>query len=195
MRFYKSDYINELSLANKLGRALWGVVWVTLFRYSPRRAFGWRRFLLRVFKAKIDDTSVVYPSARVWAPWNLEMKAYAVIGEFVNCYNAGKVTIEEDGNLAGYNTLCTASHDIYSDSRKLITKPIVIGPGAWLFFNSFVSPGVVIGKGAIVAAGSVVVKDVQPYEIVGGNPSKFIRMREIKSHQKESGLKEDDHGN
>lgn len=190
MRFYKSDYVNELSLNNKIGRALWGIVWTLFFRFSPRRAFGWRRFLLRAFKAQLADTAVIYSSARIWAPWNLEMKEYAVIGEFVNCYNAAKVTIEEDGNIAGYNTLCTASHDIYSDSRKLITKPIVIGPGAWLFFHSFVSPGVTIGKGAIVAAGSVVVKDVQPYEIVGGNPSKFIRMREIKDHQQESVLKD-----
>lgn len=195
MRFYKSDYVNELSLSNKIGRALWGIVWTALFRCSPRRAFGWRRLLLRLFKAQIDDTALIYPSARIWAPWNLEMRAHAIMGDCVNCYNAGKVIIKEDGNLAGYNTLCTASHDIYSDSRKLIIQPIVIEPGAWLFFNSFVSPGVVIGKGAIVAAGSVVVKDVQPYEIVGGNPSKFIRMREIKDHQKESEVKEGVHGN
>ena len=195
MRFYKSDYINELSLSNKIGRASWGIVWVVLFRYSPRRAFGWRRFLLRLFKAQIDDTALIYSSARIWAPWNLEMRAHAIMGDCVNCYNAGKVTIKEDGNLAGYNTLCTASHDIYSDSRKLIIKPIVIEPGAWLFFNSFVSPGVVIGKGAIVAAGSVVIKDVQPYAIVGGNPSKFIRIREIKDHQKDGEFKEGDHGN
>lgn len=181
-RFYHSDYISPWSFSNKMRRALWNVTYLALFRFSPRRAFRWRCLLLKLFGAKMHPSAVVYPSAKIWAPWHLEMKAHAVMGEHVNCYNVGNVTIEEDGNLAGYNVLCGGGHDIYHDSRDLFTRPIVIGAGSWLFFHSFVYPGVTIGRGAIVTAGSVVVKDVAAFHIVGGNPAKFIKIRRLEGH-------------
>lgn len=54
---------------------------------------------------------------------------------------------------------------------------IVLEDDVWLGLGSIVNSGVRIGKGAVVAAGSVVVKDVEPYTIVGGNPAKFIKYR------------------
>ncbi len=56
-------------------------------------------------------------------------------------------------------------------------KPVTIGDGAWLGRNVIVLPGVKIGTGAIVGAGSVVTKDVDDFAIVGGAPAKFIRSR------------------
>jgi acetyltransferase-like isoleucine patch superfamily enzyme len=55
--------------------------------------------------------------------------------------------------------------------------PVNIGSDVWIGANAFVAPGVTIGDGAIVAAGAVVMRDVEPYEIVGGAPSKRLRMR------------------
>lgn len=55
------------------------------------------------------------------------------------------------------------------------TKPIVIQDKAWIGFNSIILKGVTIGKGSIVAAGSVVTKNVEPYTVVGGNPAKLIK--------------------
>ena len=53
----------------------------------------------------------------------------------------------------------------------------VIQSDAWIGMNAIIMPGVTIGEGAIVAAGSVVSKDVPPYTIVGGNPAKEIKKR------------------
>ncbi|WP_312148068.1 CatB-related O-acetyltransferase [Paenibacillus odorifer] len=53
----------------------------------------------------------------------------------------------------------------------------IIASDAWIGMNAMIMPGVKIGEGAIVAAGSVVVKDVPPYTIVGGNPAKVIKQR------------------
>ncbi|OOY08539.1 acetyltransferase [Thioclava sp. F36-7] len=53
----------------------------------------------------------------------------------------------------------------------------VIGPDVWLGFNTMVMPGVHIGAGAIVAAGSVVAQDVPPFAIVAGNPARVVRSR------------------
>ena len=54
---------------------------------------------------------------------------------------------------------------------------IVVGNGVWIGMDACIMPGVKIGDGAIIAAKSVVTKDVQPYTIVGGNPSKELKKR------------------
>src|ERR1043166_1734344 len=63
-----------------------------LFRFSPRRCFGWRRFLLRCFGAKIGRSVHVYPSATIYFPWNLEAGEESAIGEQAFIYNLGRVT-------------------------------------------------------------------------------------------------------
>jgi putative colanic acid biosynthesis acetyltransferase WcaF len=64
---------------------------------------------------------------------------------------------------------------------KLVTAPIRIGAGAWICAGAFVGPGVSIGDGSVVAARAVVVKDVEPWIVVGGNPAKFIKKRELRT--------------
>ncbi|QTE47088.1 hypothetical protein J3L21_19740 [Mucilaginibacter rubeus] len=55
------------------------------------------------------------------------------------------------------------------------TAPIIIEDHVWINFNVIILKGVTIGTGAIIAAGSVVTKDVAPFTLVGGNPAKFIK--------------------
>ena len=63
----------------------------------------------------------------------------------------------------------------------LITKPIMIMDNIWIASGAMILPGVTIGEGAVVTAGSVVVKDVEPWTVVGGNPAKMIKKRELKN--------------
>ncbi len=60
--------------------------------------------------------------------------------------------------------------------------PVEIGEYAWICSRSIILPGIKIGKGAVVASGSIVTKDVPPYAIVGGIPAKIIGQREIKQY-------------
>ena len=73
--------------------------------------------------------------------------------------------------------IMTGSHDIGSKSFPGIFKPITIDDYAWLGARSTILQGVHIGKGAVVCAGAVVVKDVEPFMIVGGVPAKVIGKR------------------
>jgi acetyltransferase-like isoleucine patch superfamily enzyme len=59
--------------------------------------------------------------------------------------------------------------------RNVDVRPTAIRDKAWIGFNTIILKGVVIGEGAVVAAGSVVTKSVDPYTVVGGNPAKFIK--------------------
>lgn len=61
------------------------------------------------------------------------------------------------------------------DWSNVTIRPVSIGNKAWIGFNVIILKGVTIGEGAIIAAGSVVTKDVAPYTIVAGNPARFIR--------------------
>jgi len=180
MRRSESHYPSSHSLANKALRGLWGIVWLVLFRPSPTLLHGWRRFLLRLFGASLGKGVHVYPSARIWAPWNLYMEDHSGIGPFVDCYTVDVIRIGRLAAVSQYSFLCAASHD-YRDIRlPLVTKPIVIGAYAWVAADVFVGPGVNIGEGAVVGARSTVLKDVEPWCVVSGNPVSLIKKREIR---------------
>jgi len=170
-------YRSELSIRNRLARACWGLVWGIFCRLSPRPFHGWRRLWLRLFGARVHATASVYPSARIWAPWNLEMGPRSAIGEGVDCYNVDRIAIDEDAIVSQYAFLCTASHDIADPGRKLITAPIRLERSSWVCAGAFVHPGVVMGEGAVAGARAVVTRHVKPWTVVAGNPAKLIKTR------------------
>jgi putative colanic acid biosynthesis acetyltransferase WcaF len=158
-----------------MGRALWGVVQSTLFRWSPRPMFGWRRFLLACFGARLDKKARVYPRARVWAPWNLEMEAYATIADDVDCYCVDRTRLGRRSTVSQYSYLCGATHDFEDPTRPLVPMPITIGARAWVAADVFVGPGVTVGEGTVVGARSSVFKDLPPWTVCAGSPAKPIR--------------------
>jgi putative colanic acid biosynthesis acetyltransferase WcaF len=158
---------------------LWMIVWTTLFRPSPVPFHAWRRLLLRLFGANIGPRAVPYPSARIWAPWNLVMGPGSCLSHFVDCYCVELVILEEDATVSQYAHLCTASHDYRYRDMPLIAGPIRICKGAWVTACAFIGPGVEVGEGAIVGACSAVFRDVPAWTIVGGNPAKYIKPRAV----------------
>lgn len=173
-----SKYQNDLSLKNKIGRQLWQIVYLLLFRYFGLKIFnGWRIFLLKIFGAKIGKGCVIYSSVKIWAPWNLELGDFVALGQQIDCYNVAKIKIYSNTTISQYVFLCSASHDITSVNNPLITAPIVINDQAWIAAGAFIYMGVTIGQGAVVGAKSCVFKDVLPWTIVGGNPAKLIKNR------------------
>ena len=159
----------------------WSICWILLARPFPRYMFmPWKRFLLRLFGARISDTVSVYASATIFMPWNLEMGEYSCIGPHVDCYNAAPIVIGSNAVISQRAYLCTASHDITKPTHPQIEKPIMIADKAWVAAEAFVGPGVTVGEGAVVGARGCVFKDVEPWTVVGGNPAKFIKKRVIK---------------
>jgi putative colanic acid biosynthesis acetyltransferase WcaF len=161
----------QITTANRLRRLLWNTVWLLLYRPSPVMLHGWRRMLLRLFGARIGQGAHPYPSARIWAPWNLQMGAHSCLSYAVDCYCVDRVTLGDRATVSQYSFLCTASHDHTRRSMPLVTAPIRIEDDAWVTADVFIGPGVTIGTGAMVSARSCVVADVAPWQIVAGNPA------------------------
>ena len=175
-----STYQRTSTRKEQILRLLWTIVWAVFARPIPRSLFNsWKLFLLRIFGAKIGKYSIVYSSAKIYQPWNLEMGEYACIASDVDCYNADKIIIGDHATVSQKASLYTASHDISTASHVWFSKPIVIEAKAWVAAESFVMAGVTIGEGAVVGARAAVFKDVEPWTVVGGNPAKFIKKREI----------------
>lgn len=174
-------YKNRHSLKSKIVRAIWNVVWLLFFRSTPRGNLfrPWRIALLKVFGAKVKWSSNVLPSCRIWQPWKLTMGAYACLSADVDCYSVDSITVCDQATVSQGVKLCCAGHDISSRILELTHRPIVIEQSAWVAAWSIILPGVTIGEGAVVAAGAVVTKDVEPWAVVGGNPAKFIKKRVV----------------
>ena len=178
---------HNLTLNNKLARILWQIVWSIFYRPSPKLFHGWRAFLLRLFGAKVGRPAYIYPSSRVWAPWNLEMGDHSTLADNVDCYCVDKIKIGSFSTVSQYSYLCTASHD-YSDpsilvkpQMPLLTSPITIGDRVWITADVFVAPSVSIGDGSVVLARSSVFRDVLPWSVVSGNPAEFKKKRVLRN--------------
>jgi putative colanic acid biosynthesis acetyltransferase WcaF len=178
--------IQQLSLRNKLARALWGVIWLLLYRPSPVLLHGWRRFLLRLFGAKIGKPAYLYPSARIWAPWNLTMGEHSTLASGVDCYCVDRVIIGSFTTISQYSFLCTASHDyhdpaiLHQPQMPLVTAPITLGDRVWITADVFIAPGVVVGDGTVVLARSSVFSDLPPWVVVSGNPAIIQKERVLR---------------
>lgn len=168
----------EIKISNKFNRMIWNVAYFCLFRPFPSKIFkSWRNLILIVFGAKIDKKAHVYASAKIWAPWNLELKNNATIGPNVTCYNVDKVILHENVTISQNAHICTASHNIYSKDHELITAPVILMSNCWIGADAFVNLGVIIGEGAVLSARAYVYKDVPAWNVVGGNPAVFIKKR------------------
>jgi putative colanic acid biosynthesis acetyltransferase WcaF len=172
-----APYRSEFTLRQKVARAAWTLCWVVFCRLSPRPFHAWRRAWLRLFGAQVDGTAAIYPSARIWAPWNLTMGPHTAIDDRVEIYNVDRITLEEGAIVSQYAFLCTASHDITDPGRRLVTAPIHLARHSWVCAGAFVNLGATIGEGAVVAARAMVVKNVEPWVVVGGNPARFLKAR------------------
>lgn len=172
LREYRNPY------GHTLRRFIWEVAWAIGGRWTPRWTLnGWRRLLVSAFGAKIGKGVRFQGGTAVWQPWRIRIGANSWIDGDAKLYSVDDIRIGHDVVISEGAFICTASHDLSSKTFALTNAPIEIGDYAWICAHAVVLPGVKVGEGAVVAAGAVVTKDVEPWTVVGGNPAKVIKKR------------------
>ncbi|TBW09315.1 colanic acid biosynthesis acetyltransferase WcaF [Azotobacter chroococcum] len=156
---------------------LWWIVESLLFKKSPQFAYPFRRWLLRLFGAKIGHGVIIRPSVTTTYPWKLTIGNHAWIGDDVVLYNLGDIHIGDNAVVSQGSYLCTGDHDYTKPDFPIRARPITIDSQAWVASQVFVSPGVRIGKGAVIGARSSVFNNMPPLMLCLGSPCKPIKKR------------------
>ncbi len=163
---------------------MWWLVQATLFAMSPQVMYGWRRWLLSLFGARIGKSTIIRPSVKTPYPWRLSIGDHCHIGDEVHLYTYGEIVIGDNSVVSQRSYICTGSHDHTSPTFDLFAKKIVIESEAWVATDVFIAPGVRVGHGAVVGARSSVFHDIPPGTIAVGNPARVICERKMKATPK-----------
>lgn len=141
-----------------------------------------RLLIYRLFGMQIGRGSHIYMGAEIRGPRRIKIGNGCSIGHNAILDGRYHLTIGNNVNISTGVWIWTRSHDINSPVFAGTRAPVVIEDYVWLSCRSIVLQGVTIGEGAVVAAGALVTKDVEPYTVVGGVPAEKIgeRSRELK---------------
>lgn len=175
----------RLSGRERLVQRLWEFMRVILLRSTPWFAVRWRRFWTRVFsclqpgRGCISSSVSIARTARLDYPWKISVGSDSSIGEYSWIQAQAEVDIGKNVCIGEYCKIITGDHDICSLNFDLKEASIRIRDNCWVATGAMILSGVTVGEGAVVAAGAVVTKDVEPWTVVGGNPAKFIKKREL----------------
>lgn len=176
---YKPIQKNSMPFKLKLYAKIWGIVNKTFFRYGLFFSRKFRIHLLNFFGAKIHNTCSINRNTIIDYPWNLTMGEKSSLGINTWAYCLDKITIGENCCIGNEVYLLTGSHNIKSSTFELVTHPIIIGNGVWISTRANILPKVSIGDFTVIAMGSVVTKNTEKFDVIGGNPAKFIKKRKI----------------
>lgn len=145
--------------------------------YNFIPVFYLRNIYLYLFGIKIGDGSAIHRACKFFHLGKIVVGNNSVIN--FGCYldNRRGIFIGNNVGIAHNCKIYTLGHDINDPHFKTKGSPVHINDNVFVFSNSLIMPGVTVKEGAIILAGSVVIKDVEPFTIVGGNPAKFIGFR------------------
>lgn len=156
-----------------------GLMLLNLTTYIPLHSV--RNFIWRLSGMKIGCCSTLHTGVRVFDPRGITVGEGTIIGYAGFIDGRDKVTIGDHTDIASEVMIYSQEHDLSSSDFGVSSAPVKIGNYVFIGPRAIILPGVKIGDGAVVAAGAVVTKDVDPYTIVGGVPAKIIGERKLKN--------------
>lgn len=171
--------------AGPLKEAIWLITRLFLFRLCPFSFSALKRGVLRAFGAHIGRGVVFKPQVTITFPWKLTIGDYVWLGEECWLLNLERIVIGNNVCISQRAFLCTGSHNYKSPAFDLIVKPITVEDGAWLGAGCWVGPGVTVGSHAVLTAGSVATKKLEPWGIYQGNPAVLVKQRVIDGEKTE----------
>jgi len=167
----------SFSPANRLARLLWQLVYLLLYRLSPRPFHAWRSMLLRLFGAKLGPGCHFYPGGNIWAPWNLICEDCCALADGAEIYNPSPIYLESHCIISQQAFICGATHDYNDPDFPMISYEMRLGAYSWICARASVAPGVHVGSGAVLGLGSVATQDLEPWSVYSGNPAVLVKAR------------------
>ena len=136
-----------------------------------------RRLILKLCGLKIGDGSSIHMGCRIYYPWKVKVGSHSTINP--NCLLDGRkgLVIGNNVSISEGTFVVSLEHDPQSPTFETRGACTTIDDYAWIGMRAMLMTGIKIGKGAIVAAGAVVTKDVECYDIVAGVPARKIGTR------------------
>ncbi len=133
---------------------------------------------LRLAGMQIGNKTALMRGSTILRPERIQIADHTIVG--MQCFLGGEagLTIGSNVNISSFVVMLGGRHDANDPTFASIMEPIVIEDYVWIATRATILGGVHIGRGAVVAAGAVVTKDVQPCSIVGGVPAKQIGERD-----------------
>lgn len=140
-----------------------------------------RLFFFRLAGMKIGKGSRIHIGARFFYPANIKIGEGSIIGDNIFLDGRDKLIIGNHVDIASGVMIYNSEHEINSEDFHAISASVEIEDYVFIGPRAIILPGVKIGRGAVVAAGAVVTKDVPEYMVVGGVPAQVIGERKIKN--------------
>lgn len=151
---------------------------LTLKGYSP--CWSLRKISYQLAGLRIGQGSKIHMWARFFAPGKIKIGQGSLIGDHVFLDGRGGLTIGDHVDIASQVLIYTSEHDVQAEDMRPVEEPVVIEDYVFIGPRAIILPGVSIGRGAVVAAGAVVTKNVPAKAIVGGVPARVIGERQVK---------------
>jgi acetyltransferase-like isoleucine patch superfamily enzyme len=126
---------------------------------------------------KVDESFLLIPPFYTAGGDEISVGRNVFINQNCTFYDLGGLDIADDVMIGPNVNIITAGHPLEPSRRRAATigTPIVIERNVWIAAGATIIGGVTVGENSVVAAGSVVTKDVPPNTLVGGNPARTIR--------------------
>jgi len=150
--------------------------WLAAMPPVPHR---FRGGILRAAGLDVARSAHVRANIRIVGSSRVVLRAGSFLNEGVYIDASDTIVVDEWAQIGDHARLITATHDITPDQARvagpLRTSPIWIGPGAWIGSGATVLPGVNVGSHAILGAGAVATRDLEPYSVYAGVPARLVR--------------------
>lgn len=146
-----------------------------------------RRLVCHFVMKDFELSSAIYRNVDLRSPYRISVGAYTNINKKCVLDGRGGIKIGSCVDIAQDTNIWTEQHDYNDPTYNSVIAPVVIEDYVWLASRVTILPGVTVGRGAVVAAGAIVTKDVPPLAIVGGVPAKIIGYRKEEALQYQLG--------
>ena len=168
-----------MNYKKQISRYYTSIYWICIRLLSIIPSQYLRKLILKyIFRMNLSLTSILYGGFKIIKANKIEINAHSVIGHNVTLDGRSGIYIGRNVNISSEVMIWTKQHDYNDSNFKIVGGKVIIEDFVWISARAIILPGVNIGEGAIIAAGSVVTKNILPYSIVAGVPARNIGKRE-----------------